>query len=52
MAARLQGAGATQAVQAGHRLAGAVIGHRGAIIALDAMPGMAEISPHEPPQFG
>jgi 2-dehydro-3-deoxygluconokinase len=43
LAARLQGGSATQAAQAGHRLAGAVIGQRGAIIAPDAMPGMTAI---------
>jgi 2-dehydro-3-deoxygluconokinase len=39
LAARLSGATPEQAAQAGHRLAGAVIRHRGAIIPRDAMPG-------------
>ena len=38
LAARLGGAGAVQAAQAGHRLAGAVVGHPGAIIPRHAMP--------------
>jgi 2-dehydro-3-deoxygluconokinase len=38
LAARLQGRSAAQAAAAGHRLAGAVIGQRGAIIPRDAMP--------------
>ena len=38
LAARIDGASAAQAAAAGHRLAGAVIGHRGAIIERHAMP--------------
>lgn len=38
LAARLAGYPPAQAAQAGHRLAGVVIGHRGAIIAADKMP--------------
>lgn len=38
IAARLRGAPPLEAARAGHRLAGAVIGHRGAIIPRDAMP--------------
>jgi 2-dehydro-3-deoxygluconokinase len=38
IAARLRGQSAVQAAAAGHRLAGAVIGHRGAIIPAAAMP--------------
>jgi 2-dehydro-3-deoxygluconokinase len=38
IAARLQGSDAATAAAAGHRLAGAVIGRRGAIIPRDAMP--------------
>lgn len=38
MAARLAGKGAQEAARAGHRLAGTVIRHRGAIIPRDAMP--------------
>jgi 2-dehydro-3-deoxygluconokinase len=38
IAARLQGADAVAAAQAGHRLAGAVIRHRGAIIPRASMP--------------
>lgn len=38
LAARLHGQSATAAAAAGHRLAGAVIQHRGAIIPPDAMP--------------
>ncbi len=38
LAARLSGAGPEQAAHAGHRLAGTVIRHRGAIIPRDAMP--------------
>jgi 2-dehydro-3-deoxygluconokinase len=38
MAARLRGKGAEDAARAGHRLAGTVIRHRGAIIPRDAMP--------------
>jgi 2-dehydro-3-deoxygluconokinase len=39
MAARLSGKGPDDAARAGHRLAGTVIRHRGAIIPRDAMPG-------------
>jgi 2-dehydro-3-deoxygluconokinase len=39
MAARLAGKGPEDAARAGHRLAGTVIRHRGAIIPRDAMPG-------------
>jgi 2-dehydro-3-deoxygluconokinase len=39
MAARLSGQGPEAAARAGHRLAGTVIRHRGAIIPRDAMPG-------------
>ena len=38
MAARLAGQGPDAAARAGHRLAGTVIRHRGAIIPRDAMP--------------
>jgi 2-dehydro-3-deoxygluconokinase len=38
LAARAAGLGVKQAAEAGHRLARAVIAHRGAIIPLDAMP--------------
>jgi 2-dehydro-3-deoxygluconokinase len=38
LAARLSGANPQDAARAGHRLAGTVIRHRGAIIPLDAMP--------------
>jgi 2-dehydro-3-deoxygluconokinase len=38
LAARLRGMTPLEAARAGHRLAGAVIGHRGAIIPRDAMP--------------
>jgi 2-dehydro-3-deoxygluconokinase len=41
LAARLQGRTGAQAAAAGHRLAGAVIGQRGAIIARDAMPAFS-----------
>lgn len=40
LAARLNGATPVAAAQAGHRLAGAVVGHRGAIIPRAAMPEM------------
>lgn len=39
LARRLAGDGPEVAAQAGHRLAGAVVGHSGAIIPRDAMPG-------------
>jgi len=38
LAARLRGALPVEAAAAGHRLAGVVIGHRGAIVPRDAMP--------------
>lgn len=38
LAARLEGAVPVEAAQAGHRLAGAVVGYRGAIIPRSAMP--------------
>jgi 2-dehydro-3-deoxygluconokinase len=38
LAARLRGAGPEAAAASGHRLAGAVVGHRGAIIPKEAMP--------------
>jgi 2-dehydro-3-deoxygluconokinase len=41
MAARLSGQSPDDAARAGHRLAGAVVQHRGAIIPLSAMPGRA-----------
>ncbi|MDP6566601.1 MAG: sugar kinase [Alphaproteobacteria bacterium] len=37
---RLSGADPTAAARAGHRLAGAVIGHRGAVLPASAMPAM------------
>jgi 2-dehydro-3-deoxygluconokinase len=40
MAARLSGKGPEDAARAGHRLAGTVIRHRGAIIPRSAMPGI------------
>lgn len=45
LAARLRGAAPEDAARAGHRLAGAVVGHRGAIIPREAMPqGLEETS--------
>jgi 2-dehydro-3-deoxygluconokinase len=41
LAARLRGASPDAAARAAHRLAGAVVAHRGAIIPLDAMPDTA-----------
>ncbi|CAN5200859.1 sugar kinase [soil metagenome] len=38
LAARLHGMAALDAARAGHRLAGAVVGHRGAIVPRDGMP--------------
>jgi 2-dehydro-3-deoxygluconokinase len=38
LAARLAGCAPVEAARAGHRLAGVVVGHRGAIIPRDAMP--------------
>jgi 2-dehydro-3-deoxygluconokinase len=38
LAARLVGAAPADAARAGHRLAGAVVRHRGAIIPREAMP--------------
>ena len=50
LAARLQGHGCEAAARAGHRLAGAVIGQRGAIIARAAMPDLAhELGVHARP---
>jgi 2-dehydro-3-deoxygluconokinase len=43
MAARLAGRPPAEAASCGHRLAGAVIGHRGAVIPRSAMP---DLSPH------
>jgi len=44
LAARLAGTAPMEAAQAGHLLAGAVVGHRGAIIPLEAMPhGVARV---------
>lgn len=40
LAGRLQGAGPQEAACWGHRLAGTVIQHRGAVIPMHAMPGM------------
>ncbi len=42
LAARLRNATPVEAARAGHRLAGVVIGHRGAIIPRFAMPGLAD----------
>ena len=42
LAARRAGAAAVAAAAAGHRLAGAVVRHKGAIIPRDAMPGPGE----------
>jgi 2-dehydro-3-deoxygluconokinase len=44
LAARLKGASSVEAAQAGHRLAGAVVAHRGAIIPRTAMPPDAGFS--------
>ena len=43
IAARLRGLGPEQAAVAGHRLAGAVVAHRGAIIPVGAMPSAAAL---------
>jgi 2-dehydro-3-deoxygluconokinase len=43
VAARMQGASSADAARAGHRLAGAVIGQRGAIIAPAHMPPLPEL---------
>jgi 2-dehydro-3-deoxygluconokinase len=45
MAARLSGQGPEDAARAGHRLAGTVIRHRGAIIPRDAMPDSLHFRP-------
>jgi 2-dehydro-3-deoxygluconokinase len=45
MAARLAGMGPEAAARAGHRLAGTVIRHRGAIIPRDAMPNSLHFRP-------
>jgi 2-dehydro-3-deoxygluconokinase len=45
LAARLRGDTPENAARAGHRLAGAVVGHRGAIIPRAAMPQMKENAP-------
>jgi 2-dehydro-3-deoxygluconokinase len=45
MAARLAGRGPEEAARAGHRLAGTVIRHRGAIIPRDAMPNSLHFRP-------
>lgn len=45
MAARLSGRGPEDAARAGHRLAGTVIRHRGAIIPRDAMPDSLHFRP-------
>jgi 2-dehydro-3-deoxygluconokinase len=47
LAARLQGAGPHEAARAGHRLAGAVVCHPGAIIPLAAMPPMQPSPPQK-----
>ncbi len=47
IAARLQGEGPVEAARAGHRLAGAVVCHPGAIIPLAAMPPKQPSSPHK-----
>jgi 2-dehydro-3-deoxygluconokinase len=47
LAARLQGAGPLEAARAGHRLAGAVVCHPGAIIPLAAMPAMQPSPPQK-----
>jgi 2-dehydro-3-deoxygluconokinase len=47
LAARLQGAGPLEAARAGHRLAGAVVCHPGAIIPLAAMPPMQPSPPQK-----
>ena len=44
LAARLRGVAPTEAARAGHRLAGAVVRHRGAIIPRSAMPQFDDIS--------
>ena len=47
LAARLHGAGPVEAARAGHRLAGTVVCHPGAIIPLAAMPAKETIPPHK-----
>jgi 2-dehydro-3-deoxygluconokinase len=46
LACRLNGGSAELAASWGHRLAGAVIGHPGALIPRQAMPAMPALSPH------
>ena len=48
LAARLRGAPPTMAARAGHALAGAVVGHPGAIIPAAAMPTRAELLGQNP----
>jgi 2-dehydro-3-deoxygluconokinase len=51
LSARLRGATQEEAARAGHRLAGVVVRHHGALIPREAMPAMTtpqELSPHEP----
>ena len=45
LAARLGGAAPARAAAAGHRLAGVVVGHRGAIIPRTAMPALLAPEP-------
>lgn len=45
LSARLGGRGPVAAAQAGHRLAGVVVRHRGAIIPRDAMPPLVQDTP-------
>ena len=47
LAARLRGVGAVEAARAGHRLAGVVVCHPGAIIPLAAMPAKQTSPPHK-----
>jgi 2-dehydro-3-deoxygluconokinase len=49
LAARLQGADPVEAARAGHRLAGVVVCHPGAIIPLAAMPAKQALLPHKAP---
>ena len=46
LAARLNGAGPENAARVGHRLAGTVIRHPGAIIPREAMPVLDDLMPH------
>lgn len=50
LAARLNEVEPATAARLGHRLAGTVIRHRGAIIAREAMPAMDDLSPHPDPR--